>query len=189
MPTLTKRFPRWPALFLGLVLAGMAGGCGTSSEAPADKSASPASTPEETIAAPGGAPGEAPAAPTDEVEIREARATLTPSMGAVYLTVVNRGAQSDRLLRVECSVAEAAETHESLEKNGMMTMVPHPDGFEVPAGGTLELQPGGKHIMLVAPRMFAASGGSIPLTLHFARAGTVQVQAKVAALGEGAESR
>ncbi len=173
MPTLTKRILPWPALCLGLGLVLVtASGCGTPADAPADRSAAPAST---------------PAASTGEIEIRQARATLTPSMGAVYLTVVNRGAQSDRLLRVECSVAEAAETHESRDENGMMKMVPHPDGFEVPAGGALDLQPGGKHIMLVAPRRFAASGGSIPLTLHFARAGTVEVQAKVAALGEGAE--
>lgn len=187
MPTPTKRIL---TLCLGLVLTGTASGCGT----PADRSAAPASAPEEQLAAPAtparpaGTSGEAPAAPSPgEIEIREVRATLTPSMGAVYLTVVNHGAQSDRLLRVGCSVAEAAEIHESREEKGMMTMVPHPDGFEIPAGGTLALQPGGKHIMLVAPRMFAASGGTIPLTLHFARAGTLQAQAKVAALGEGAE--
>jgi copper(I)-binding protein len=186
MPTPTKRIL---ILCLALVLAGTVSGCGTPSDAPADKSAATASAPEQQPAAvPADRSGETPAAPSaGEIEVREVRATLTPSMGAVYLTVVNHGAQSDRLLRVECSVAEAAEFHESREEKGMMTMVPHPDGFEVPAGGTLALQPGGKHVMLVAPRMFAASGGTIPLTLHFARAGTVQAQAKVAALGEGAE--
>jgi copper(I)-binding protein len=188
VPTPMKRIL---TLCLGLVLAGTASGCGTPADAPADKSAAPASAAAENPAMPAmpaDTSGETPAAPSPgEIEIQEVRATLTPSMGAVYLTVVNHGAQSDRLLRVECSVAEAAEMHESREEKGMMTMVPHPDGFEIPAGGTLALQPGGKHIMLVAPRMFAASGGTIPLTLHFARAGTLQAQAKVAALGEGAE--
>jgi copper(I)-binding protein len=188
MPTPTKRIL---TLCLALVLAMTANGCGTPSDAP-DKSAATASAPEQQpAAAPADGSGETPAAlsagSAGEIEVQEVRATLTPSMGAVYLTVVNHGAQSDRLLRVECSVAEAAEFHESREEKGMMTMVPHPDGFEVPAGGTLALQPGGKHVMLVAPRMFAASGGTIPLTLHFARAGSVEAQAKVAALGEGAE--
>ncbi|MFY9826313.1 MAG: copper chaperone PCu(A)C, partial [Thermoanaerobaculia bacterium] len=124
---------------------------------------------------------------THEIEVRQARATLTPGMGAVYLTVVNRGAQSDRLVRVESAVAQAAEPHESREEKGVITMVEHPEGFEVPARGTLELQPGGKHIMLVAPRTFAAVNGTIPLTLHFEHAGAVEVRARVAAPGGGAE--
>jgi copper(I)-binding protein len=175
-------------LCLSLTLAWVASGCGKPSEAPADKSAS---APEEQLAMPAppaDASGGTPAAPAPgEIELRDVRATLTPSMGAVYFTVVNHGTQSDRLQRIECSAAEGAEAHESREEKGMMTMVPHPEGFEVPAGGTLELKPGGKHIMLVSPRMFAASGGTIPLTLHFARAGALTAQAKVVALGEGAE--
>jgi copper(I)-binding protein len=103
-------------------------------------------------------------------------------MGAVYLTVVNPGPGSDRLLRVETAAARRAETHETLEENGVMRMVPRPEGFEVPAGGTLELKPGGKHIMLVEPQEPAR--GKIGLTLHFERAGAVQVEAELSAMGE-----
>lgn len=122
-----------------------------------------------------------PAAPG--LEIREPRATLMPEMGAVYLTVVNPGAESDRLLRVETAAARAAETHESLEENGVMRMVAHPDGFEVPAGGTLELAPGGKHIMLLEPKAPQDAAGTIPLTLHFEHAGAIEVQAVRSAMG------
>jgi len=117
------------------------------------------------------------------LEIREPRATLMPEMGAVYLTVVNPGAESDRLLRVETAAARAAETHESLEENGVMRMVAHPDGFEVPAGGTLELAPGGKHIMLLEPKAPQDAAGTIPLTLHFEHAGAIEVQAVRSAMG------
>ena len=122
------------------------------------------------------------------LEVREPRAMLTPSMGAVYFTVVNPGPRSDRLLRVETLAAGRAETHETVEENGVMRMKARPEGFEVPAGGTLELQPGGKHVMLVGPRApsdggSTGSGGGIGLTLHFEHAGAIEVQAAVTPMG------
>lgn len=145
------------ALLLGAVLAAIAGGCG----GPA------ADSPPVGKASPG-------------LEVRDARALLLPAAGAVYFTVVNPGPRSDRLVRVETPAAEAAEPHESVaEADGMMRMVPHPDGFEVPARGTLELAPGGKHLMLAGLRRPPDAGGTIHLILHFARAGAVEVEAAV----------
>jgi copper(I)-binding protein len=148
----------WLVLAVVLVLGVAASGCG----APAGDATAPA------------------------LEVREPRAVLLPASGAVYFTVVNRGDRSDRLLRVETAAARQAETHESVVENDVMRMVPHPDGFEVPARGKLELKPGGKHVMLVEPRP-ADAGGKIRLTLRFERAGAVEVQAPVSAAGEGAE--
>lgn len=116
-------------------------------------------------------------APAGELAVRDARASLMQDMGVVYLTVVNPGPEDDRLLRVETAAARAAETHESLHEDGMVRMAARPEGFEVPAGGTLELGPGGKHIMLIGPLDSQPAAGSIPLTLHFERAGAIEVQA------------
>jgi protein SCO1/2 len=121
----------------------------------------------------------APAAIASQLEIRQPRALLTPGMGAAYFTVVNNGPESDRLLRVETAAARSAETHESVEDNGMMRMVPRPEGFEVPAGGTLDLKPGGKHVMLMETRPAANAGGEIPLSLVFERSGRIEVRASV----------
>jgi copper(I)-binding protein len=132
----------------------------------------------------GPAAGQASASAAD-LEIRAPRAILFPSSGVVYLTVVNSGPRSDRLVRVETPAAQAAETHESVAgADGVMRMVAHPDGFEVPAGGSLELAPGGKHVMLVGPRQSAAAGSTIHLILHFERAGAVEVDAAVEAPGK-----
>lgn len=117
--------------------------------------------------------------PPAKLEIRQARALLTPGMGAAYFTVINPGPEKDRLLRVETSAARIAETHESVDENGMMRMVARPEGFEVPAGGTLELQPGGKHVMLMETRPAADAAGEIPLTLFFERSGRIEVRASV----------
>lgn len=121
-------------------------------------------------------------ATTTELEIREAKATLMAETGAVYLTVVNRSWTGDRLIHVETEAARAAETHESVEENGVVHMVARPEGFEVPAGGKLELAPGGKHIMLIEPKELQPAAGTIALTLHFEGAGAIEVQAAVTAM-------
>lgn len=125
--------------------------------------------------------GQPAAAPAGKLEVRDVRASLMQDMGVVYLTVVNPGPEGDRLLRVETGAARVAETHESLHEDGMVRMVARPEGFEVPAGGTLELGPGGKHIMLIEPRAPQEAAGSIPLILHFERAGAIEVQAALPA--------
>lgn len=141
-------------------------------------------------AADSGAPptrSEAQAPAGGGLEIRDARAHFTGGTGAVYLTVVN-GAEADRLLAVETPVAARAEAHETVEEEGVMRMVAHPEGFAVPAGATLELAPGGKHIMLVEPGPVPEPGGTFPLTLHFESAGAVEVTVPVtdaAAMGHG----
>jgi copper(I)-binding protein len=127
---------------------------------------------------------EKPEAAPGALEIREPRASLMQEMGVVYLTVVNPGPESDRLLRVETGAARVAEMHESLHENGVVRMVARPEGFEVPAGGTLELGPGGKHIMLVEPRELQEAAGTVPLTLHFERAGAIEVRAVLPAMEE-----
>lgn len=120
----------------------------------------------------------APAGTPDKIEVQLARATLMPEGGAVYFKVVNPGPEADRLLRVETSAARAAETHESVVENSVVRMVARPEGFEVPAQGELVLEPGGKHVMLISPQA-ADAAGKIALTLHFERAGAIEIQAEV----------
>ncbi|MEK0084478.1 copper chaperone PCu(A)C [Benzoatithermus flavus] len=119
-----------------------------------------------------------------DLEIRDAWARASAPMqknGAAYLTIVNHGGQSDRLVAVEGDVAGAAELHAStVDAQGVATM--HPvDGIEVPAGGEVVLRPGELHIMLMDLRRPLAKGASFPLQVRFERAGTVAVQIEVRA--------
>jgi len=104
-----------------------------------------------------------------------------PDMGALYLTVHNPGPQGDRLLSVEVGIASVAETHETVEEEGVMRMVARPQGFEVPPSGQLVLEPGGKHIMLFNPQ--EPEGETVPVVLHFEKAGAVEVDATVSSVG------
>jgi copper(I)-binding protein len=97
--------------------------------------------------------------------------------GAAYLVIENGGA-ADRLVSVSSDVAATIELHETKDVGGMMEMAPV-DGIAVPAGGQVELKPGGLHIMLIGLTRELAPGDEVRLTLNFEQAGAVEVAAEV----------
>ncbi len=101
------------------------------------------------------------------VNVRARPAPLEGGNGAAFLTVLNGLDKAVRLASVSGTAAGAIELHETVNDNGVMKMEPHPEGFEVPAGGALELKPGGKHVMLIGLTQPLAVGDSIDLTLNF----------------------
>jgi len=114
-----------------------------------------------------------------------ARASALPAAkaGAVYMTLTNNSSKVDRLLSVATDASETAQLHESVEKDGVATMKPV-EALEIPAGGTVELKPGGTHIMLTGLKAPLKKGGMIVLELKFEQAGTVQVMAHVGEVAE-----
>ena len=101
--------------------------------------------------------------------------------GAVYLTLRNQGAGDDRLLGAGTPLAERAELHTHLMQDGVMMMRPV-DFIDVPAKTRVRLEPGGLHVMLIGLQKPLAAGERYPLTLNFARAGSVTVSVEVRAL-------
>jgi copper(I)-binding protein len=99
--------------------------------------------------------------------------------GGVFLTVVNNGAQADRLVSAESDAAMKVEIHETIDDKGVMRMIHRPEGFAVPAGGRLELKPGGKHIMLMGLKSPLEAGKSVDLVLNFEVQGPVKVTAPI----------
>lgn len=61
---------------------------------------------------------------------------------------------------------------------GMMSMQPV-EAIEVPANGSVALEPGGFHIMLLDVKKVLAVGDTIEVTLTFEKAGEVQATAEV----------
>ncbi len=53
------------------------------------------------------------------------------------------------------------------------------DGIDIPAHSDLTLEPGGYHIMLINLHKPLVAGQSLPLTLHFERAGQVDVTVQI----------
>lgn len=103
----------------------------------------------------------------------------TKANSAVYMKLVNRGAQADRLLSAQADVCQTVELHETVMQGDVMKMQPVANGIEVPANGSVELKPGGLHVMLIGLTRDLNPGDKFPVTLQFEKAGTITVQAEV----------
>jgi copper(I)-binding protein len=112
-----------------------------------------------------------------------ASAVTTAKAGAVYMTLSNQAAVPDRLLQIATESAVSAEVHETAEKDGVATMRPIAS-LEIPAGGSVELKPGGYHIMLMGLKAPLKKGQMIMLKLRFEHAGLVDVMAHVGDVAE-----
>lgn len=126
----------------------------------------------------------------DAMMVHDAMARAVPMAGgngAIYFTVMNGTAQADRLVAVESEVAAASELHESINENNVIRMEPRPEGFELPAGGSVALTPGGKHVMLMNLKQPLTEGESFTITLHFEHAGPMTVTVPIMALGSTME--
>ncbi len=104
-----------------------------------------------------------------------------PSAGG-YLTIVNAGKDPDRLIGAASPMAGKADLHAMAMKDGVMTMR-SVAGIDIPAGGTVALDPDGLHIMFTALKGGLKQGGSMPITLTFEKAGTVEVSLQVLSVG------
>jgi copper(I)-binding protein len=108
-----------------------------------------------------------------------ARPGSTGAETAAYLTITNTGTAADTLVSASSPSATSVEIHETTtDASGMMGM--HPiDGIEIPAGGSVTLEPGGKHLMVMGLTTDLAVGGTLDVDLVFENAGTVKVKAEV----------
>ncbi len=101
--------------------------------------------------------------------------------GVVYVTLTNRGRSADRLVGATTPVAARMELHRSSMRNGIMSMDPVPDGVGIPAGGRLQIAPGGYHLMLIGLKTGLAAGTRFPATLTFAHAAALPIVVQVRA--------
>jgi len=95
---------------------------------------------------------------------------------AGYLRIVNTGTEPDRLIGGSARIADQLELHSSETDNGISRMRPLRDGIEIPAGETIELRPGGKHLMFAHLRNSVAQGERFEATLVFEKAGPLVVE-------------
>ena len=115
------------------------------------------------------------------------RATpATAPTGGGYMTITNKGTTPDRLLAARSPAAGKVEVHEMKMEGNVMRMRELEKGLEIPPGATVELKPGGFHIMFIGLKEPFAKDARVPLTLTFEKAGSVDVVLPVMALGAAA---
>jgi copper(I)-binding protein len=101
---------------------------------------------------------------------------------AVYFTVKNTGSADDTLKSLSTPVAKKADIHKNTtDEYGVMRMRPVEGGLNVPAGGSVDLNPGGYHVMMTGLKQKLVTGQTVPLTLTFAKAGDVTVDVQIEA--------
>jgi copper(I)-binding protein len=107
-----------------------------------------------------------------------------PVNSAAYLTILNHAGAPERLEGAETPRANRVEIHESVLTDDVMRMR-ELDGVDIPAGGSIELVPGGIHLMLMGLTQPLVEGEDVELTLHFQHSGDLVVTARVRATSEG----
>ena len=101
-----------------------------------------------------------------------------------YLTITNKGLSAERLISFTTDLADQPEVHEMTNEGGVMKMRPLSKGLVIPAGATVKLEPGGYHLMLLKLKKPLTAGQRFKATLVFEKAGPVEVQFEVRAMGE-----
>lgn len=122
------------------------------------------------------------------IQIEDAWARESPptvSNGAAYLTLINAGKDTDRLLSASGDVAKTIELHTHLMDNNVMRMR-RIDAIEVAPGEPTVLRPGGLHIMLIDLKQPLVAGQAFPLKLRFEKAGEIPVEISVRGKDGGA---
>lgn len=99
----------------------------------------------------------------------------TAKVGAGYLKIENTGTTSDRLTKIETSIAGHAEIHEMKMNDGVMKMRRLDGGVEIPAGESVSLKPGANHIMFMKLNGPIQKDQPFKATLTFETAGTIEV--------------
>lgn len=105
-----------------------------------------------------------------------------------FMAIVNNGTEPDRLIGVETDFAMKSQVHQSkVDENGVGTMA-HVDFIDIPPGGTVNLEHGGYHIMLMGLTGTLTEGEMHKATLIFERAGRVEIEFRIdppAGMGDG----
>ena len=110
-------------------------------------------------------------------------ATAAPGQPAsAYVKFDNQGG-ADRLVSASTSAALRVELHE-MEMDGDVMRMRQLPAIELPAGRTVELKPGGLHMMLIGPRAPLKAGEAIQLKLKFEKAGEVTLPVTVEPAGK-----
>jgi len=108
-------------------------------------------------------------------------------VAGAFMTIKNVGTDADRLVSASSPIAGLVEIHEMAMDGGMMKMRAL-KGIDLKPGATVELQPGGYHVMLEDLKQPLKQGEQIPVQLTFEKAGVLEVKVHVEAMGAAAHT-
>ena len=117
------------------------------------------------------------------------RGTVAQQMASGAFFQIN-SASGGKLVSASSPMAGVVEIHEMSMDGSTMKMRALPNGLDLPAGKTIELKPGGYHVMLMDLKAPLKAGESVELSLVVedkdGKKETIAVKAPVRALGADA---
>ena len=99
------------------------------------------------------------------VSLSNGWAKAAEGMSGVFGTLENHSESPVQVVGAMSDIADLVELHETVTSGSTATMQEAEGGFEIPAGGTYELDPGGDHIMLMEMPEAILAGDEITITL------------------------
>jgi len=102
-------------------------------------------------------------------------------VGAGFMQLRNAGA-ADRVVGASSPVAGRVEMHVTMREGDVMKMR-EVKSYEIPAGGSFELKPGGAHLMLMDLKRPLKQGEKLPLTLKLEKGGELKLELSVEKMG------
>jgi copper(I)-binding protein len=116
-----------------------------------------------------------------EVKVEDPWIAEAPPGAAVlagYMQLHNHSAHDQALVGATSPAFAQVELHRSVEQDGVARMA-RQEQVEVPAHGSLTLQPGGYHFMLMQPSKPLKAGDRVPLSLQFGSGERVELEVPV----------
>jgi len=121
-----------------------------------------------------------------DIKIEAPWSRATPGgakVAAGFLRITNTGASADRLIAAKAQVSEVVELHEMAMVDGVMKMRALGNGIEIPPGKTVDLKPGGLHMMFIDLKAPIVKGKPFTARLVFEKAGEVEIEFGIEDIG------
>jgi copper(I)-binding protein len=103
--------------------------------------------------------------------------------GAGYMTITNKGTTPDKVSCISDDASAQCEIHSMTMEGGVMKMRPVEGGLEITPGETVTLVPSGFHVMFRDLKHPLEEGKTVKATLKFDKAGSVDVECPILAIG------
>ena len=117
-----------------------------------------------------------------QIENAYTRATVPgQQVAGGFMKIENKGA-ADQLISASSPASSEVQLHEMAMEGNVMRMRQVKE-VVVPAGGTVELKPGGLHLMFMNIKTPLTAGETVTVKLKFAKAGEVEIKMPVNAMG------
>lgn len=112
------------------------------------------------------------------------KSTVGEIMSGAFMTISNQTDKDMQLVGARSDVAQMVEIHQVVD--GVMSKID--GGLTIAAGQSVELQPGGNHVMLMGLTRNIMTGSEVPITLIFSDGTEVDVLAIAKEINVGSET-